>query len=372
MFTLKTKIEGINYIGSKQKIIPYILDLIEQEIPDKKKIIFDAFSGSTRVSQALAQKNYKVIANDKAIWSKVFAQCYLQNLNDQFDYQSLIDHLNFIKPIDGWFTENYGGYVKEEGSSIQNDGLKKIWQIHNTRKLDAIRQEIQALALDEITESILLTSLLLALNKVDNTLGHYSSYLKKWSKRSYKILKLQLPLFFKLTEKHEVYCKEIFSLLPEISCDVAYFDPPYGSNNEMMPPSRVRYESYYHILKSIILFDKPPLFGKAKRRQDSSDKNNPSIFESFKKDSDNYFIALKAVEQIIQKVNCKWIILSYNVKGEETSKQLNKLISDAGEIIKIIEIDHKKNVMGNMKWTNKWISDIDKPNKELLFLIKKD
>jgi adenine-specific DNA methylase len=48
--------------------------------------------------------------------------------------------------------------------------------------------------------------------------------------------------------------------------DLAYFDPPYGSNNEKRPPSRVRYAAYYHLWTSICRFDRPILFGKAQRR----------------------------------------------------------------------------------------------------------
>jgi enterochelin esterase-like enzyme len=50
----------------------------------------------------------------------------------------LIDHLNAVPPRDGWFTENYAG-LPNGGSAVQADGLKKPWQIHNTRKLDGIR-----------------------------------------------------------------------------------------------------------------------------------------------------------------------------------------------------------------------------------------
>ena len=57
-------------------------------------------------------------------------------------YRELIEHLNALPPTDGWFTENYGG-LPNQGRSAQADGLKRPWQIHNTRKLDAIREEIE-------------------------------------------------------------------------------------------------------------------------------------------------------------------------------------------------------------------------------------
>src|SRR5262249_11809550 len=150
--------------------------------------------------------------------------------------------------------------------SIQSDGLKRPWQIHNTRKLDGIREEIERLSLNPIENAVVLTSLILALDEVDSTLGHFVSYLREWSPRSYNDLILRVPRLFVSGQKHEVFKHDIFDVVQNSESDLAYFDPPYGSNNEKMPPSRVRYASYYHLWTSICLFDKPPLFGKARRR----------------------------------------------------------------------------------------------------------
>ena len=128
--------EGIKYAGSKLKLIPYILDLARRT--DAKSILY-GFSGSTRISQAFAQSGYRVVSNDIAVWSEVFGQCYLLSDRPKESYSTLIRSLNKVQPRDGWFTEHYGG-KPNDGSSIQTDGLKKPWQIHNTRKLDGIRQ----------------------------------------------------------------------------------------------------------------------------------------------------------------------------------------------------------------------------------------
>ena len=94
---------------------------------------------------------------------------------------------------------------------------------------------------------------------------------------------------------------DIFSKLDDVCCDLAYYDPPYGSNNEKMPPSRVRYKSYYHLWASIIRNDRPKLFGKALRRKDTSDKVANSVFEEFRKSDSGKFIAVEAIEQVIKK-----------------------------------------------------------------------
>lgn len=359
--------EGIKYTGSKLKLLPHILRLARQV---DAKTVLDGFSGSTRVSQAFAKSGYRVLCNDISVWSNVFGTCYLLNDKRRETYQDLIDHLNSLPPIDGWFTENYGGRPNG-GCAVQTDGLKKPWQIHNTRKLDAIRQEIENLALPTVEKAVALTSLILALDKVDSTLGHFVSYLKNWSPRSSKDLVLKIPNVFVTEAEHQVFQQDIFDLVPDTPVDLAYFDPPYGSNNEKMPPSRVRYASYYHLWTTICLCDNPQLFGKAKRRVDTSDKVATSVFEEFRRNGDGQFIAVEAIERVIRSTKARWIILSYSSGGRATADELNQVLANNGTILDVLELDYKKNVMAGMKWTNEWIREADEPNREFLFLIEK-
>ena len=359
--------QGIKYAGSKLKLLPHILELAGKT---EAKTILDGFSGSTRVSQAFAKSGYKVISNDIAVWSEVFAQCYLQNRNSRNKFTDLISCLNNVPPKDGWFTEHYGG-EPNGGSAVQADGLKKPWQIHNTRKLDGIRQEIDRLSLSPIEQVVALSSLMLALDRVDNTIGHFVSYLNKWSARSYNDLILEVPKLFVSDYKNEVLRSDIFDIC-NVDADLAYFDPPYGSNNEKMPPSRVRYASYYHLWTTVCLNDTPELFGKAKRRVDTSDKVSPSVFEEFRRNQETgRFIAVEALEQLIKATAARWVILSYSSDGRGTAKEINNMLSDCGEIIDIVKVDYRRNVMAGMKWTHEWISDTESPNFEFLFLIDK-
>jgi len=160
---------------------------------------------------------------------------------------------------------------------------------------------------------------------------------------------LKRPTIFNGNTINKVYNMDIFDLLNEIEIDLAYFDPPYGSNNDKMPSSRIRYASYYHIWETIIKNDKPLLTGKSKRRKDKSDKLSYSLFEDFKKHNDKY-IAEKAIENLIDKVNSKYVMLSYNSNGRASIQNLYNHFNDKYNIVNVIEMDYKKNVMANMKW----------------------
>jgi len=359
--------EGIKYAGSKLKLLPNILRLIGKTQP---KTILDGFSGTTRVSQALASSGYEVICNDTAVWSEVFGTCYLMSPNPRHQYRELIARLNDLEGKDGWYTEHYGGDVKSDANS-ESDGLKRPWQRHNTRKLDAIREEIERLNLDHVEKAVALTSLILALDTVDSTLGHFVSYLREWSPRSYNNLVLEIPGIIPKERDHLVCRRDIFDLIKDVEVDLAYFDPPYGSNNEKMPPSRVRYSSYYHLWTSICLNDRPELFGKAKRRADTSDRVSGSVFEEFRRDENNRFIAVEAIGRLLRETRAKHIVLSYSSGGRATAEELDEVIRNAGTLVELIEIDYKKNVMADMRWTNEWLRDADSPNREFLFLIEK-
>ena len=359
--------QGIKYAGSKLKLLTYILDLARQT---GARTVLDGFAGSTRVSQALAKSGYRVISNDIAVWSEIFARCYLQNQRPESEYAKLIRCLNEVPPKDGWFTEHYGG-EPNGGNAIQPDGLKKPWQIHNTRKLDGIREEIDRLSLSPTEQAVALTSLILALDRVDNTIGHFVSYLSAWSPRSYNDLVLQVPQVFVAHQKNEAVRGDVFEICGR-DADLAYFDPPYGSNNEKMPPSRVRYASYYHLWTTVCLNDFPELFGKAKRRADTSDKVASSVFEEFKRNHlTGRFLAVEALERLIRSTAARWVILSYSSGGRGTAEEVNQVLSENGRVVDVIKVDYKRNVMAGMKWTHEWLRETESRNYEFLFLIDK-
>lgn len=349
---MKIKTEGIQYAGSKLKMLPFI----QEVMPNDVSRVLDGFSGTTRVSQLFSQLGYDTTANDTSVWSETFGICYLLANKPLKYYQEMIDHLNNLKGYEGWFSHNYGG---------KSDIAKRPFQLKNTKKLDAIRDEIEKLNLSVEDKSVMLTSLILALDTVDNTIGHYASYLSKWSKRSYNDLNLILPQKFEIKTKNKVIKSDIFDVVQKNEYDLAYFDPPYGSNNDKMPSSRVRYNAYYHFLKTVILNDKPPLFGKNARRLDSKDSYNKNPFENYHPN-----VAANALEKLLHITKAPYIMLSYSSSGRITKEQLIDILSSEGQILKSISCDFKHNNMANLTSTKEWVN-ADTGHQEYLFLLKK-
>ena len=354
-------IDVLKYLGSKRELLPYINHMVKRT---GARTVVDAFSGTTVVAQALAYAGLEVICNDMSEWSKTLGTCYLLNKKSKQEYHKLIEHLNGLTPKRGWFTEVYGG---NEATSLS--GLKRPWRVPNAMKLDAIREEIDRLQLDEVTKAVALVSLMLALDKVDATLGHYASYLRKWPKRTFNDMWLTVPEVAVFDQVHQVCQKDVFELLEEVQADLIYLDPPYGSSNDRMPASRVRYAAYYHIWKTVCLNDHPVVYGAANRRVDSSDRVATSVFEDFRR-RNGRLVAAEAVERAVQMARCRWLLFSYSTAGRVAPEELNAIFRRHGEIVDVMVMDKKKNAMAGMFWTAAWKQEKD--NYELLYLVRKN
>ena len=353
--------ETIKYLGSKRKIAPFIHEVVKKTGAES---LFDGFSGSTYVSQYFANNGYSVHSNDIAEWSFVLSNAFLLHEKKPEEYEKMITTLNKCKGKNGWFNKNYGGDEFMTGG-------KRPWRDFNAKKLDSIRDKIDSICLTKDEKYVALSSLVLALDKVDNTLGHYSSYLSEWSPRSLNKLELKVPRLSINNGKHVVTSGDVMEVLGTNNCDIAYFDPPYGSNNNVMPSSRVRYNPYYHIWKTIILNDKPELFGKVNRRQDSRDKEANNRFEEYRKNEEGEFVAVKAIDELIANTPNEYILLSYSSGGKVSKKELTKIFKNNANSYKFYEIQHSQNVMKSMTSTKEFLREEKTTHKEYLILLKK-
>lgn len=350
---MKIETQGIRYCGAKTKLIPQILSLV----PSDCKTILDAFSGTTRVSQGFKLSGYSVDCNDLAEYSKVFGEAYIAN-NESFDSFRIINTIELTaRLIDDWFTKTYGG---QPGVDV-----KKPFQSHNMRKLDGVLAEINRIRVSDIEKSLLLTSIILGLDKVDNTLGHHAAYLRNWSKRSYDTFRFQKVKTISGSGEYNVFQQDVATIKKDYC--LTYIDPPYGTNRVTNMTSRVRYNSYYHIWNTICKNDQPALFGVNNRRADSSDKfpGALSVFEST-----DYDAVLNAIKQLCENLSTKYIIFSYSNKSKVTIKDLTEYFSSKFTLLNTLIIPHKENVQKILTGNKEYMGDIGE-NLEYLFLIKK-
>ncbi|WP_337867411.1 DNA adenine methylase [Meiothermus sp.] len=163
----------IKYIGSKRALLPWIIDTIQSihhQVPIRTAV--DLFSGSARVGHALKSKGFYATSNDLMSYAHVLAQALVEadaRTYSRERLQPILDRLQSLPPRQGWFTQDYCEKAR-------------YFQPKNGARIEAIREGLEAEAGgDPLLRAILLTSLMLAADRVDSTTGVQMAYLKRWA-----------------------------------------------------------------------------------------------------------------------------------------------------------------------------------------------
>jgi adenine-specific DNA-methyltransferase len=373
--------ETINYMGSKRKLTDFIENSLNKYIEKYNikdlNIFYDAFTGSGHISNHFKNK-YKIITSDKQYFSKVINETNINNYIKNEIIEEYICKLNnleleYFNKTDKFFTKKYSCDYNN-GISIGTDGNPKIWIEKNAKKIDMIRTKIEEegfIKKDkdyEIIKNVLLFSLIIAINKISNSIGHQNGYLKKWSKNSLKDLLLKNPnTYNNLKHKSINIVGDIFEILPEIKTDIVYFDPPYGTNNKKVSVS-TRYSSFYHLYNTVILNERTEIFGKAGKPLYT--KGYTQDLEKNKKE-----VILKRFKELIEKSNSKIIMFSYSNQGLLNEEDFKQIINETKcKDLEIYYKEHKINTQSSSALKEGKFIDREKENKlkEILYIFKKD
>lgn len=349
---------GVKYIGSKKTLNDHIIQLIATQCDDINTAI-DVFTGTTRVAQALRQQGIQVTTSDLSWASEAYANAFVHNEDNRF-LQPVIDELNNLQGYDGWLTTNYCDVVSADGTG----NIVRVWQPKNGRRADAIRDTIDSLDIDHWVKMTLITSLIFALDAVDNTVGVQQAYLKNWCARSHNDMYLKLPQMVWDPDQQPLPPKGTHIVGDALTidypaADLAYLDPPYSPHS---------YASYYHIWDSITKWDKPEVGLKTNRRIDRVAKSEEFDI-SFESPWNRKKQALEAFSQLIDRLPVRYCLVSYSSDSLVPPDKLFDMCEAKGDVT-IKRIDYKRNIMHRIGNMSESTEVVDK-NQEFLILIKK-
>lgn len=333
----------IKYLGSKRTLLGDLVSLLGN-FPEFTSVI-DLFSGTSRVGHAFKRAGYQVFSNDHNAYAHALASCYVEADREDVeqDAQRLIDEFNTLPGEAGYFTETYCN-------------KSRFFQPHNGARIDAIREAIEGKSLDPLLKNVLLVSLMEAADRVDSTCGLQMAYVKQWSQRSYNDLHLRMPDVLPRVSHgpchaHRLDAREAAASL---KADVAYLDPPYNQHS---------YLGNYHIWESLILGDKPEVYGVACKRVDV--RQRKSDFNSRRRHLD-------AFRQTFEALDCPLIVVSFNNEGYQTRDELEALLSVRGTVF-VVAKDFKRYVgaqIGIYNPSGDRVGDVTHlRNKEFIYLV---
>ena len=322
----------MNYIGSKLSILNYIDDTIQDfaEISDNNITFCDIFAGTSSVGKYFKNKGYNIISNDIEYYSFVNAKHFIENNKEiTFDrlkdegIQNVFEYLNHLNDKKGFIFKNY----TIKGTQNQ-EYERKYFTEENAIKIDSIRNKIEEWKNNKLIKEneyyYLITCLLEAADKVANTASVYEAFLKNIKKSAIKTLELK-PLEVLINDKEKKYLvknEDANLLINKISGDILYMDPPYNTR---------KYDTNYHILETIALYDNPKIKGKTGVREETKKRSRYCV----KKEVESAF------EDLIKNAKFKYIFLSYNDEGIIPLNKIKEIMSKYGEY-KVYEKNHKR------------------------------
>lgn len=291
------------YLGSKTRLLPFIYDVVENNTQGVHSIA-DIFAGTGAVASMFHNHGAETTVNDILTSNTVVYSCFLGSQPVRFStIQKWILEMNNLEGVRGYVTTNYGSRYFSENNSMRIDAARAFIEQQTYR--------------NSREKNILLTSLVYALDKVANTVGHYDAYRKTMD--SFEPIRFLIPC---LPKRNDLYPSHIFQsdanqLVRNLSHqDLVYIDTPYNSR---------QYGDTYHVLENIVRWKKPKLYGIAKKPLDRSETRSAYCTAQ----------AGEAFADLIKHTDARYILVSYNNMAHKGNGRSNAKISNE-EILDIL------------------------------------
>lgn len=298
-----TKINNRRFLGNKYKLLDFIKGVVKSEC-EGISVVADIFAGTGAVASAFTDK--EIITND-IMYSNYICHVawFSPEKYDADKITKMIADYNAAQPME----ENY----------MSINFADTYFSRQDCRKIGYIREDIERQFnegnINDRERALLITSLLYGMDKIANTCGHYDAY--RQGVKFEKTLELSVPVPENhLNEKNVCYNMDANELVKNIHADLVYIDPPYNSR---------QYCDAYHLLENVARWEKPEVFGVARKMDRSGLKSDYCTTN-----------ATRSFEELIDSINAKYILLSYNNMAEKGDGRSNAKISD-DDIMRILQ-----------------------------------
>ncbi len=296
-------ISSRRYLGNKYKLLPFIKGVVDRHCTDVHSF-FDVFAGTGAVASAFT--NCRLYVNDLMRSNYITALAWFSS--ESFDKDKVIEILNYFNSYDA---SNESNYFSETFSNtyFSKPVCQKIGFIR-----DSVDDFLASRRINQREWALIITSLFYSMDRIAATCGHYDSFIQGADLA--KEINLRLPnIDYTLAPNNIILNGDANAIADSVNCDIAYLDPPYNSR---------QYCDAYHLLENLARWEKPEVFGVARKMDRTQMKSE-------------YCRTTAAVqfEELVNKLNARYILLSYNNNGKKLQVRSNAKISDE-DILRIL------------------------------------
>ena len=290
----------MKYMGSKRELLDFIISSIN-DLDIESNWFCDLFSGTSVVGCSLKDE-YNVQINDIQIYTSIFANTYLPNINkliNSTELEKIKDRVLFY--VDEFYRKypdlifdynSIDNYEKLTKLEIQQQNLiysnfeigfhlfvkyysGTYWSYTQCVWIDSIR----AVAEEYKGKSdyyIILSSLIYAMSYTSQSTGHFAQFRDVtesnmhdimlyrirdiWTYFEKKFLEILNMVDVEATNRYTITTLDYLDCLRLIERNtIVYADPPYSS---------VHYSRFYHAIETLIMYDYPNVKYKGRYRED--------------------------------------------------------------------------------------------------------
>jgi adenine-specific DNA-methyltransferase len=246
------------YIGNKTRLAGRLLELVSGIAPRGARIA-DPMCGTASFSAALRASGYQVAASDVMTYAYYHGVVrLLMDAPPQFSgvdlggYEQVLGYLNALKPVSGLMVREYS----PAGAPSKGHKPRMYLSARNAGRLDAILAQLKswetAGALGDRERALLRHDVVLAVNRVANIAGTYGHFRSTWTDSALRDITLRPTTFSSGSTDHEVRQGRAEDVMPKLSCDLCYLDPPY---------TKRQYAANYHLIETVARGDEPEAVG---------------------------------------------------------------------------------------------------------------
>ena len=288
----------MKYMGSKRELLDFIISSIN-DLDIESNWFCDLFSGTSVVGCSLKDE-YNVQINDIQIYTSIFANTYLPNINkliNSTELEKIKDRVLFY--VDEFYRKypdlifdynSIDNYEKLTKLEIQQQNLiysnfeigfhlfvkyysGTYWSYTQCVWIDSIR----AVAEEYKGKSdyyIILSSLIYAMSYTSQSTGHFAQFRDVTESNMHDIMLYRIrdiwtyfeKKFLEILNMVEATNRYTITTLDYLDClrliernTIVYADPPYSS---------VHYSRFYHAIETLIRYDYPNVKYKGRYRED--------------------------------------------------------------------------------------------------------
>ena len=336
----------ITYIGNKRALLPWLASILlplreESESP----VLLDPMCGSGGVSRLAKFLGFCVHANDWEPYAAAVTTPYVALRDADVDRiyaewggaDRFFAEVNAAPSSTDPFVARY--YAPEQTSAPRLGRERLFYTAENAERIDAIRDAIDRLVPPERAERdptarharfIALAQLLVQASRHANTSGVFKAYHRGYGglgrdalARILRRIECRPPRLID-GPTGTVACEDASVFLGHASGDVCYVDPPYSGH---------QYGSNYFMLNTILRWDRvPPDESRDAAGFLLSKAGIPPTWRETRSEFCSRPAAPGAMRDLIDRIDARWIVLSYSTDGIVPIDELCGLAAERGSV----------------------------------------